>query len=239
MVLMQEIKDSFKKEHLESPIIKYFYYPLTLFICQICIKWGINANVINIIGVFANIIAAGIILIAKNQLAYVLAGLIVIFAYTTDFCDGTIARYYKNKKELASKVTPMYGKWSDEIAGLIGVSFLFSVAMIKIFLETNQIGIIIWGTIAIIGFMMMNFAAILSELIRKRFEIENPADKLRNSISKKLWGINPRMLSFGFEIQWTLIILGVLFNQFYALFVIFAILSNLQWLARYYVFFGK
>ncbi len=239
MIDFKELKKSFKKEHLESPIIKYFYYPLSLVICYFCLFIGITPNMINIIGVLGYIIAAILILVAKSYSFFVIAGILVALAYTTDFCDGTLARYYKNKKELQGKVTPMYGKWSDEIAGLIGVAFVFTAGIFKTFAETNSLWLIFWGILAIIGFMMMNFAAILSELIRSKFEIKNPAEKFRRNLSKKLFGINPRMLSFGFEVQWTLIALGVLFNQFYILFVIFAVLSNLQWIVRYCLYFGK
>lgn len=239
MIDIKEIKKSFKQEHLESPIIRGIYYPVTLIICYICLFVGISPNGINIIGVLLNIVASIIILLAKTNLHYVFAGAIVFIAYTTDFCDGTLARYYRNKKELQDKVTPIYGKWSDEIAGLIGAGFIFSAGIIKTLSLNFDSIFLFWGLAAIIGFMMVNFAAVLGELIRKRFEIENAADSIRKNISKKFFGINPRNFAFGFEIQWSLIILAVIFNQFYILFVIFAILANLQWIARYYIYFGK
>lgn len=238
MVKLKDIKKSFKKEHLESPLIRHFYYPLTLAICYLCINLGISANMINAIGVVANIAAALVIFFSNSWIAYLTAGLLIIFGYTTDFCDGTIARYCKLKGE-EEKVNVIYGKWSDEVAGLIGVGFIFSAGILKSMQDKADLWFLFWGLSALFGFMMMNFAAILSELIRRRFEIENEADSIRKKIGRRLFGINPRIISFSFEIQWTLIILGVIFNQFYALFVIFAIISNLQWLARYYIYSGK
>jgi len=131
------------------------------------------------------------------------------------------------------------GKWLDESAGLIGVSLVFFSLMMRTFRDNGDSLIIYLGFIAIFGYMMMNFAAILSELIRAKFNLDNPAEKARKKLSKRLFGINPSLLSFSFDIQWTLVALGVALNLPYVLFIVFGVLSNLQWIARYAIYWKQ
>jgi len=230
MISSKKVKPHFKKEHLTRPLIKHLYYPIAIFFSTIYINLGFSAHLVNITGLLASTASALIIFFIGGKWM-ILAGFLVLYAYIMDLCDGTTARYYKKKNAM--------GKWLDESAGFIGVSIVFFALMMKTFIENNDLLIIVLGFIAIFGYLMMNIAAILSEEIRSRFNLSNPADKMRKNLSKKFLGIKPSLFSFSFDVQWTLVALGVIFNLPYLLFIVFGILSNLQWIARYIIFFGK
>ncbi len=226
----KQVKKFFKGEHLTRPLIKYIYHPIAIFLCWIYINLNISANIVNLLGLFANLVAAFLIFNGGRG-SLVLAGFLILFAYVSDLCDGTVARAYEKKDAM--------GKWLDESAGLIGISLIFFSLMMRTFNQTGNISIIYLGFLAIFGYLMMNFAAILSELIRGRFNLENKADKFRKKLGKNILGINPSLLSFSFDVQWTIVALGIIFNIPYILFIVFGILANLQWIGRYYIFWGK
>ncbi len=230
MAEFSKVKKFFKQEHLERPLIKYFYYPIAIFLSTIAISLNLSAHLVNLSGLLASIVSAVLIYFIGGKWM-ILAGILVMYAYTIDLCDGTVARYYNKKNAM--------GKWLDESSGFIGVSLVFFALMMRTFETDGKILIIFLGFLAIFGYLMMNLAAILSEVIRARFNLENPADKMRKKLSKGFFGVNPNVFAFSFEIQWTLIALCVMFNLSYGLFLVFGILSNLQWVSRYIVFLGK
>ena len=224
---VKEVKKFFKGDHLSKPLIKYIYHPIAVYLSWIYINLKISAHIVNLLGLAASLIAAALVFYG-NRMSLVFAGILILFAYVSDLCDGTVARAYNKKNAM--------GKWLDESAGLIGVSLVFFAFMMRTFMEKGNIIIIYLGFITIFGYMMMNFAAILSELIRAKFNLENPAEKARKKLSKKLFGINPSLLSFSFDIQWTLVALGVALDIPIVLFIVFGALSNLQWIARYAIY---
>jgi len=227
-VKIEEVRPFFGT-HLDKPLVKYFYYNIAVFFSWIYINLGFSAHMVNLLGLVASICAAGIIFYVGGSWM-ILAGILVMFAYVSDLCDGTVARYYNKKNAM--------GKWLDESAGFIGVSLVFFVLMMKTLVETGDYLIIYLGFFAIFGYLMMNIAAILSETIRAKFELENPAEKARKKAGAK-FGISPGLFAFSFDIQWTLVALGVMLNSPYLLFAVFGTFSNLQWMARYAIFYGK
>jgi len=154
-----------------------------------------------------------------------------MFGLVIDLSDGTVARFYNKKNAM--------GKWLDESSGMIGISVVFFSLMMKTFVQNKDLLIIVLGTYTIFSYIMINYAALLSEVLRKKFNLENPMNKIRQNVSKKLFNLNPGIFAFSLDIQWTLVALGVMFNAPYALFIIFGVLSSLQWLSRYITFFGK
>ncbi|MBS3100208.1 CDP-alcohol phosphatidyltransferase family protein [Candidatus Pacearchaeota archaeon] len=225
---LSEVKPFFGS-HLDKPLVKYFYYYVAIFFSWIYINLGLSAHIVNLLGLLASLSAAGIIFFTGGKWM-ILAGILIMFAYVSDLCDGTVARAYNKKNAM--------GKWLDESAGFIGISLVFFAFMMRTLISTQDLWIIVLGFFAIFGYLMMNMAAILSEIIRTRFKLDNPAEKIR----KKAGGflrINPGLFAFSFDIQWTFVAICVMFNAPYILFLVFGTLSNLQWMARYFIFFGK
>ncbi|GEM_PF-4961059 len=227
---LKEVSKHFKGDHLTRPLIKYIYYPPSVLYSWIAISLGISAHIVNILGLIATISAAFIIYYLGGNWM-ILAGFLVMFGLVADLSDGTVARYYNKKNAM--------GKWLDESSGFIGICAVFFALMMKNFVETGNLVIIILGTYAIFSYMMINYAALLSEVLRTKFSLSNPMDKVRGGLSKTFFGISPGVFSFALDLQWSLVALGVFLYQPFWLFVIFGGISSLQWLARYVIFFGK
>ncbi len=230
MVHIKEVAKYFKADHLTRPLIKYFYYPLSVSLSWIAVSLGWHAHFVNLLGLFSGLTAAWIILYLGGKLM-ILAGILVLFGLVVDLSDGTVARFYNKKNAM--------GKWLDESTGFISFCSVFFALMIKTFVENGDIRIIYLGTYTIFSYMMINYAALLSEVLRNKFNLSNPMDKMRQKASRTFFGISPGIFSFALDIQWTLIALGVVFDAPYFLFITFSILSSIQWMARYIIFWGK
>ncbi len=230
MPSINEVSKYFKEDHLARPLIKYIYYPFSVFYSWIAISLGMHAHLVNLIGLAATLSASFIIYFLGGNWM-ILAGILVMFGLVADLSDGTVARYYNKKNAM--------GKWLDESSGFIGVCAVFFALMMKNFAETGDINLIFLGTYNIFSYMMINYAALLSEVLRKKFNLNNPLDNVRKGLSRTFFGISPGVFSFALDIQWSLVAIGVFFNAPYFLFISFGALSSIQWLARYIIFFGK
>lgn len=230
MATITEVSKFFKEEHLTRPLIRNFYYPLSVFLSWIAISLRIHAHVVNLLGLVSGLSAALIIFYLGGRWM-VLAGILIAFGLVVDLSDGTVARFYNKKNAM--------GKWLDESTGFIAFCAVFFALMLRTFLETNDLAIILLGTYTIFSYMMINYAALLSEVLRKKFKLDNPMDAVRGDLSKTFFGISPGAFSFALDIQWTLVALGVMFNEPYILFGIFSAISSAQWIARYFIFWGK
>ncbi len=222
---LKRIKYSIKGEHLNRPLIKYFYAPLArLFLYIICLL-NLNIQFVNTFNLLFSVIAALIIFFYPRFLW--LAGIMILVAFVMDLCDGAWARYNKRRS--------LYGKWLDETNGLLGIFLIFVAGAWLTYYNKGEIKIFILVLIAVFGYLMMNYAGILMELIEYRYQLkEKISDVFRKSLSKKIKikkGISN--LGFSFEYQWTLIAILTALNQFELMFWIFGILGNLQWMARY------
>lgn len=230
MASISEVAKHFKQEHLTRFLIRYFYYPLSVFVSWIAVNLKVHAHLVNLVGLTGAISAAAIIYFLGEKWM-VLAGILVAFGLVIDLSDGTVARFYNKKNAM--------GKWLDESSGFIGISAVFFALMMKTFVETQNLWIIALGTYNIFSYLMINYAALLSEVLRNKFALVNPMDEVRKKASKALFGITPGFFAFALDIQWTLVALGVMFNRPYELFIIFGFLSSIQWLSRYFIFWGK
>lgn len=227
---LKEVSKYFKQDHLTRPIIKYIYYPPSVFYSWIAVSLGISAHLVNLLGL-ASTISAALIIYYLGGMWMILAGFLVMFGLVADLSDGTVARYYNKKNAM--------GKWLDESSGFIGICAVFFALMMKNFMETGNVIIIILGTYAIFSYMMINYAALLSEVLRTKFSLSNPMDNVRSGLSKTFFGLSPGAFSFALDLQWSLVALGVFLYQPFWLFVLFGTISSLQWMARYVIFFGK
>lgn len=230
MPTIEEVSKFFKADHLTRPLIRYFYYPLAVLLSWIAVSLGIHAHFVNLLGLVSGLAAAWIIFYLNGKWM-ILAGILVLLGLVVDLSDGTVARFYNKKNAM--------GKWLDESTGFISFCVVFFAFMMRTFMDNSDIRIIVLGTYAIFSYMMINYAALLSEVLRKKFNLENPADNVRQSLSKTFLGINPSIFSFSLDIQWTLVALCIIFNAPYILFIIFGGISSIQWMSRYIIFFGK
>ncbi len=229
-VTLKEVSKHFKEEHLTRPLIRYFFYPFSVLLSWIAISLGIHAHFVNLLGLVLSLTSAAIIYYLGG-VWMILAAILFLAGLVVDLSDGTVARFNNKKNAM--------GKWLDESTGFISFCVVFFALMMKTFVANGDLLIIVLGTYNIFSYMMINYAALLSDNLRKKFNLDNPLDKVREKASKTLFGISPGMFAFSLDIQWTLVALGILFNAPYTLFIIFGIISSAQWMVRYIIFFGK
>jgi phosphatidylglycerophosphate synthase len=230
MAKISEVAKFFKRDHFNRLLVKIFYYPLAVLVSWIAVSLGIHAHIVNLLGL-ASTISAALIIFYLGGKWMILAGFLVAFGLVIDLSDGTVARFYNNKNAM--------GKWLDESSGIIGLCVVFFALMMKTFVENSDLLIIVLGTYVIFSYFMINYAALLSEVLRAKFNLTNPMENVRAKASRTLFGIPPGFFAFALDIQWTLVALGVMFNRPYELFIIFGVISTLQWMSRYIVFLGK
>lgn len=230
MVRIEDVKKSFKEDHLTRPLIRFFYYPISIFVSWIAISLGMHAHAVNLLGLAGTFLAAYLIFYMGGSWM-ILAGVLIMFGLVIDLSDGTVARYYNKKNAM--------GKWLDESSGFLGVSIVFFAMMMKGFIDTGDLLLIVLGTYTIFSYLMVNYAALLSEILRDKFKLDNPLDKVRKGMGKTFFGINPGAFSFSLDIQWTLVAVGVFFNAPYFLFISFGAISSIMWMSRYITFWGK
>jgi len=225
----KKIKYSIKGEHLVRPLIRWFYAPLARWFLYWVAVLNLNIQFVNTFNLLFALIAAAIILFYPNIMW--LAGIMVVVAFAMDLVDGAWARY-NNKRSL-------YGKWLDETNGLVGIFLVFAAGAWTTFQAEGEPIIFLLFGFATFGYMMINYAGVLIELIGYRYELkESLSDAFKRSLSQKT-GISPIHIGFSFEYQWTIVAILVAMNQFVILFWIFIILGNLQWMARYIVLWPK
>jgi len=225
----KRIQYSVKGEHLTKPLIRYFYAPLARKFLYLVAVLNLPIQFVNTFNLLFAIFAGLIIFFYPNYLW--IAGLLIIVSFTMDLVDGAWARYNQKRS--------LYGKWLDETNGLVGVFLVFAAGAWITFVAKGDVSILLLFGFATFAYMMMNYAGVLMELIRYRYELkENLSDAFKNSLSKKT-GIKPSSIGFSFEYQWTIIAILAALNQFVILFWVFIILGNLQWMARYIILWPK
>ncbi len=231
MVKLSEVDEHFKKDHLTRPLIKYFYHPITIWSSWIFIKLKLHENTVTFLSfVFALISAFMIYYLDSYWL--ILAGIFFAYGVVIDLADGTVARYYKHKSAM--------GEWLDEAVGFMSFFVAFLAMMIRGFENTGDIWIIVLGAYTIFSYMMINYAALISSVLRDKYKLDNPIQKVRDKASKKSKGIfNPGAFAFSLDVQWTLVGIGIALDAPYFLFIAFGIISSVQWMTRFWIFWGK
>jgi len=212
MVIIDEIK-SYQKG-IRGPIGKLLD-KLFLFVPWLAINMKISANLITLIALTLDMAAVSFIL--EGWL--IPAGILILLSYVGDISDGTIARYEKDKG-LKPK-DKSYGQFLDEVLGVIG--FTAIVLALGIYFD------MLWlGLAAMIGIFMMNLTTAEAKLSIKNKE--RISSKLQNHRFK-----NKFQLGFTCDVQRTIVVLAVIFSSV-VLLLIFAILGNLLWLSKFWMY---
>jgi phosphatidylglycerophosphate synthase len=236
MVKITDIEKNFKQDHLTRPLIKYFYHKITIWSSWLFVKLGLHENAVTFLSFVFALISA-LMIYYLNGVWLILAGVLFAYGVVIDLADGTVARYYKHKSAM--------GEWLDEAVGFMSFFVVFLAMMLKGFRDTSDIWIIVLGAYNIFSYMMINYAALISAVLREKYKLENPVQKIREKASKNTKGtLNPGAFAFSLDVQWTLVGLGIALastwiNAPYFLFISFGIISSVQWMARFWVFWGK
>lgn len=231
MIKIKDVEKHFKREHLTRPLIKYFYYPVTIWSSWLFVKLKLHEHIVTSLSFVFALISA-LIIYYLNGAWMVLAGVLFAYGVVIDLADGTVARYYGHKSAM--------GEWLDEAIGFMSFFVVFLAMMLRGFKATGDISLIVLGSYTIFSYMMINYAALMSPMLREKYKLENHVQRIREKASGKSKGkINPGAFAFSLDVQWTLVGLGIAFNAPYFLFISFALISTIQWAARFWLFWGK
>tara|TARA_Y100000310_G_scaffold261815_1_gene271333 strand:+ start:262 stop:957 length:696 start_codon:yes stop_codon:yes gene_type:complete len=231
MVSIKEVEKHFKRDHLTRPMIKYFYYKITIWSSWIFVNLRFHENFVTFLSLFFALISAYLIFFVGGSWL-ILAAVFFVYGLVIDLADGTVARYYGRGSVL--------GLWFDEVIGFLSYFVVFMAVMMRHFIDTGDLWLIALGGYTIFSYMMINYAALFSQFMRSKHNLENPVEKLRKKASGKIGGfLNPGAFAFSLDVQWTLVGLGILFNAPYFLFIAFSVISTVQWGSRFFIFWGK
>jgi len=189
-------------------------------------KTKITPNQMTLFGLILDIFTAQLFFIG-TYFTLILGGVLIQLSFFMDRMDGQLARM----KGIASK----YGQLLDEGLGVFGMSLIFIGAIGGYYNKTGSIYIWYLGFFALLGLLMMNLFAHLSKEIYGKNN--NAGKKLREKINKKTGNkFHPRLFAFSADIQRGIMSLAGFVN-FAPLFLwAFAIMGNLYWIARYFVY---
>lgn len=231
MVKMKDVEKHFKPEHLSRPLIKYFYHRITIWSSWVFVNLGLHEHIVTALSLVFALISAFMIYYL-NGAWLILAGVLFAYGVVIDLADGTVARFYKHKSAM--------GEWLDEAIGFMSFFVVFMAMMLRGFKETGDITLVVLGSYTIFSYMMINYAALMSPMLREKYKLDNPVAKIREKTSGKTKGaINPGAFAFSLDVQWTLVGIGIAFNAPYFLFIAFSLISSIQWMARFWIFWGK
>lgn len=231
MVSIGEVKKYFKPEHLTRPLIKYFYHPITIWSSWLFVNLKLHEHIVTALSFVFALISAFMVYYLDGAWL-ILAGILFAYGVVIDLADGTVARFYKHKSAM--------GEWLDEAVGFMSFFVVFLAMMLRGFRETGDIALIILGSYTIFSYMMINYAALMSPILREKYKLNNPVQNLRDKASKKARGVvNPGAFAFSLDVQWTLVGLGIALDAPYFLFIAFGLISTIQWGARFWIFWGN
>jgi phosphatidylglycerophosphate synthase len=179
------------------------------FVPYLAVNGGLSANMVTVLAFLFDIIAAWAILNGS----YILAAVLIMLSYVGDISDGTVARYWKNKKG--------YGQYLDEVLGTIGFSFI----VLALGLSFDRPWLALASMFAI---LMMNITTAEAKLAIP--EKKKISQDLQNKMGSKKYQIG-----FTCDIQRTIVALASLFH-IWPLLLLFAFLGNGLWLSKFWFY---
>jgi len=221
----KKLEHSIRGEYRFKKILGFIYTPLAKEIGFISLKTGINSAVLLLLGILLIFISSYIIIFAPKFSA--IAGTMVFLSFVLDIAYDAVCRY-NGKKEARHNLI-------EENNHQIRIFLIFFSATYYIFNTTDNSTIFILFAFAIFIFMLMNFSNLVIKISKKEAGTKGDViEDWKRSLSSKI-KIKRRFVGFGFEYQWSLIILLIIFRQFLPLLIIFLALWTFRWLAYYFV----
>jgi len=141
---IKDLRKIVKKEGIEERGLAAVYRYISFYLTKILLHFTLNANLVSIIGVEIGIIAS-IFFLLGNPLYFTIGGTL-LFLYTLfDYCDGEVARYYKNKGKYKEGLGGFFD-WSNCLPRPL-IIFSLSIGLMNNFGEINPIIFIGLGVI--------------------------------------------------------------------------------------------
>jgi len=146
---IKELRKICKKKGVEEKGLTALYRYVSIYLLKILLYFPLNANQVSIIGVELGIIAS-VFFLFGNPLYFLIGGVLLFFYTLFDFCDGAMARYYKNEGGLGGLFD-----WSNCLPRPLVIFFL-SFVFLGDFNNHNQVILLLFGFIATFFWFLNN-----------------------------------------------------------------------------------
>ena len=146
---IKELRKICKKKGLEEKGLTALYRYVSIYLLKILLHFPLNANQVSILGVELGIVTS-IFFLFGNPLFFVIGGFLLFFYTLFDFCDGAMARYYKNEGGLGGLFD-----WSNCLPRPLVIFFL-SFVFLGDFNNNNQVILLLFGFIATFFWFLNN-----------------------------------------------------------------------------------
>ena len=192
MVKNKKSKDIFRHSEHPYDFVEKGITHFTKYLVKFLVKTSLTPNQITFISFILSLVAA--LLFSFGRYNYqVIAGILVLFSFYLDYCDGPVARL-KN-------MTSVYGAWFDSITDRVGLYSIIMGITIGIYVQTHNTLSWIVGMLTISVYAISDFfytghqywSSITQKLFKK--------NKINTqSILKKLYNFSREYLGNGSRI---------------------------------------
>ncbi|OGJ15865.1 hypothetical protein A3K73_01730 [Candidatus Pacearchaeota archaeon RBG_13_36_9] len=216
MGVYQDLKQFQKTAAEDDYVTYYFYRTLSRPLSAIIISLGLNTFFASALTIILDLLAMYLI----YEGFFYAAGVLVILAFVFDCCDGEIARYHKSLGKM--KKERMYGAYLDETLGVVG---FYGITLFLGYAINQQLTAIIAG----FGLLMVNYTCyVAKDILPGKREL---AEKFEKKFFKNLKG----RIGFSGGVQRIILALAVFF-QSWELLLVFAVLINGFWIAKFWLY---
>lgn len=216
MSVYKDIKKLQQSAEIDDYLNFYLFRKISIIFSIIFVNLRFSANFVTFLGFFADILAIYLIYVHQP----IVAGLLVILALVLDSSDGEVARYYHLKNKNLPK--RKFGGYLDEVLGTISFALV-------IFSAGYFMGNFWLGFVAMVGLFMTMVGSLCA-----RIEFADQK-KISKKFEEKIFGKLKGRIGFNCAIQRILVALAIIFSSQIIL-AIFAILINLFWLLKLWVY---
>jgi len=124
-----------------AALFTYIYHPISYPFSFILFKLGFSANAVSIFGILLSIL--GGVLISNGKL---LPGLIIfLLSYILDFCDGNIARIYRDYLKITNPEKQKLGLLLENLYANVSYFFFFISLGYYFYLQTGNINFLLFA----------------------------------------------------------------------------------------------
>jgi phosphatidylglycerophosphate synthase len=211
-----DIKKLQQNAEIDDYINFYFFRRISVFFSVVFVKLKLSANFVTLLSLLSDFFV--IYLMFLNH--WIIAGVLVNLALILDSSDGEVARYYRSKMKRPPQTK--YGGFLDETLGTIGFSLV-------IFFVGYFMGSLWLGFAAMFGLLMTMVTSLCA-----RLEFPNQR-KITKKIEENIFGKLKGRIGFNCAIQRLIVSIAAIFSSQIIL-LIFAILINLFWLMKYWIY---
>ncbi len=232
---IKEVKEATRPTGTEGFAAAFIYRPLALMLTKYLVRTQLKPNQVTAISFFTGLAAAGLFCFGSSLYLKIGAGLLFL-CLILDCVDGEIARLKHMESE--------FGHFLDSFSGIVKDFFIVLGLMLGLYLQTQDISILILGAFVLFTITVSNKVLLISRSALGASFTRNVGVSARLNLRKKIKrvlkiDIDPAYLAFGGDIAGLVIILGAFLNQIPIAFWTIIILGNITSLVEFRLIWGK